>query len=217
LGKEISILNAIVFDPLNNIEGEKLDIHIRNGKIVESVGRKARKINASGKTMMPGGVDIHSHIAGSKVNTGRLLRPEDHRKDVEIKTKRTHSGVGYSIPSTRTTGYRYTKMGYTTVFEPATPPLKTRHTHEELDSTPIIDKGCFPLLGNNWFIMEYLRDGRLDECAAFVAWMLKATKGYAIKIVDPGGVEVWGWGKFIKKLDDPIPHFYITPREIVIG
>lgn len=215
--KEISILNAFVFDPLNNIEGEKLDVHIRNGKIVESVGRKARKINASGKTMMPGGVDIHSHIAGSKVNAGRLLRPEDHRKDVEIKTKHTHSGVGYSIPSTRTTGYRYAKMGYTTVFEPATPPLKTRHTHEELDSTPIIDKGCFPLLGNNWFIMEYLRDGRLDECAAFVAWMMKATKGYGIKIVDPGGVEVWGWGKFIKRLDDPIPNFDVTPREIVRG
>ena len=51
--KELSILNAIVFDPTNRIEGEKLDIHIKNGKIVESVGRKARKINVSGKTMMP--------------------------------------------------------------------------------------------------------------------------------------------------------------------
>ncbi len=215
--KELAIVSGTVFDPLNGISGEKLDIFIRDGKVVSSVGRKARTINASGKVIMPGGVDIHSHIAGSKVNSGRLLRPEDHRKDVEPKTNLTRSGVGHSIPSTYTTGYRYAKMGYTTVFEPATPPLKTRHTHEELDSTPIIDKACFPLLGNNWFIMEYLRDGKIEECAAYVSWMLRATKGYAIKIVDPGGVEVWGWGKFLRYLDDPVVNFDITPREIIRG
>ncbi len=217
MSKELAVINGTVFDPLNGVAGEKLDIFIRDGKIVNSVSKKARTINASGKTVMPGGVDIHSHIAGSKVNSGRLLRPEDHRKDVEPRTRTTHSGVGYSIPSTRTTGYRYSRMGYTTVFEPATPPLKTRHTHEELDATPIIDKGCFPLLGNNWFVMEYLRDGKMKECAAYVAWMLKATKGYAIKIVNPGGVEVWGWGKFLRHLDDTVVNFDITPREIVRG
>jgi len=217
MSKELVVVNGTVFDPMNDIAGEKLDLFIRDGKIVSSVSKKARTINASGQTVMPGGVDLHSHIAGSKVNSGRLLRPEDHRKDIEFRTRKTHSGVGYSIPSTRTTGYRYARMGYTTVFEPATPPLKTRHTHEELDSTPIIDKGCFPLLGNNWFVMEYLRDGKMEECAAYVAWMLKATKGYAIKIVDPGGVEAWGWGKFLRYLDDPVVHFGITPREIVRG
>ena len=28
---------------------------------------------------MPGGVDIHSHIAGPKVNAGRRMRPEEKR------------------------------------------------------------------------------------------------------------------------------------------
>ncbi|MBS7625958.1 formylmethanofuran dehydrogenase subunit A [Candidatus Bathyarchaeota archaeon] len=217
MSREIAILNGTVFDPTNRIFGERMDIFVKDGKIVGSASSKAQRIDASGKVVMPGGVDIHSHIAGSKVNSGRLLRPEDHRKDVEVKTPTTHSGVGYSIPSTYTTGYRYAKMGYTTVFEPATPPLKTRHTHEELDSTPIIDKGCFPLFGNNWFVMEYLRDGKVEECATYVAWMLKALKGYAIKIVDPGGVEVWGWGKFLRHLDEKVTHFNVTPREIIRG
>ncbi|MGQ9542655.1 MAG: formylmethanofuran dehydrogenase subunit A [Candidatus Bathyarchaeia archaeon] len=217
MSKELAILNGTVFDPSNRISGEKMDIFVRDGKIVASVSGKARIIDASGKTVMPGGVDIHSHIAGSKVNSGRLLRPEDHRGDVEVKTSLTRSGVGHSIPSTYTTGYRYARMGYTTVFEPATPPLKTRHTHEELDSIPIIDKGCFPLFGNNWFIMEYLRDGKVKDCATYVAWMLKVLKGYAIKIVDPGGVEVWGWGKFLRHLDEPVINFDVTPREIIRG
>jgi formylmethanofuran dehydrogenase subunit A len=214
---ELLVRNGYVYDPLNNVNGEKMDIAIRNGVIVDSVGSSAEIVDGSGMIVMPGGVDVHSHIAGSKVNLGRMIRPEDHEKDVETRTSNTRSGVGRSIPSTFTTGYRYARMGYTTVFEPATPPMKTRHTHEELNDTPMLDKGCFPLLGNNWFVMEYLRDGKFDECAAYVAWMMKATKGYAIKLVNPGGVEAWGWGKYVTSLDDTVPRFNITPREIIRG
>lgn len=95
--------------------------------------------------------------------------------------------------------------------------MKTRHTHEELNDIPIIDKACFPLFGNNWIVMEYLSQGRIDECAAYVAWMLHATKGYAIKIVNPGGIEAWAWGKNVSSLDDQVPNFNITPREILKG
>ena len=129
----------------------------------------------------------------------------------------TRSGVGHSIPSTLTTGYRYARLGYTTVIEPATPPLKTKHTHEELNDIPIVDKACFPVFGNNWLVMEYLSEGKIDECAAFVAWLLQATRGYAIKIVNPGGIEAWAWGKNVSGLDDQVPHFNITPREILRG
>jgi formylmethanofuran dehydrogenase subunit A len=212
---ELLIRNGYVFDPLNRIEGERMDIAVKDGKIVESVGRKARVLDASSMTVMPGGVDIHSHIAGSKANCARMMCPEDHSRDTEAKTKYTRSGVGHTIPSVFTTGYRYARMGYTTVFEPATPPLKTRHTHEELNDIPIIDKGCFPLFGNNWFVMEYVKEGRIEELAAYVAWMLEATKGYAIKIVNPGGIEAWRWGRNLRHVDDIVPNFDVTPREIV--
>src|SRR5512137_1515857 len=103
---ELLIRNGYVYDPLNGINGEKMDIAVRDGKIVEKLNEsKARKIDASGMIVMPGGVDIHTHIAGSEVNTGRLLRPEDHVKDIVRKTSITRSGVGYSIPSTFVTGY----------------------------------------------------------------------------------------------------------------
>ena len=132
------IKNGFVFDPLNGVNGEKMDIAVENGKIVEKVNEaEAKIIDASGMVVMPGGVDIHAHIVGAKVNSGRLLRPEDHVKDVEPKTPVTRSGVGYSVPSTFTTGYRYARMGYTTVMDPAMPPLKARHTHEEFNDTPI--------------------------------------------------------------------------------
>lgn len=195
-----------------------MDFAINNGKIVEKVNEnKAKVIDASGMMVMPGGVDIHCHIAGAEVNTGRLLRPEDHFRDVEVKTAVTRSGVGHSIPSTFTTGYRYSRMGYTTLMNPSMPPLEARHTHEELDDTPMVDKATYPLLGDWWFVLEHLRDGLIEECAAHIAWIMAATRGYAIKIVNPGGVEAWGFGRNVKGIDDSVPHFNITPREIIRG
>ena len=212
------IKNGFVYDPLNKIDGEKMDVTVSDGKIVEKVHeRGAEIIDASGMVVMPGGVDIHCHVAGAEVNTGRLLRPEDHLKDVEAKTALTRSGVGYSIPSTFTTGYRYARMGYTTIMNPSMPPLEARHTHEELDDTPMVDKASYPLLGDWWFVLEYLRDGNIKDCAAHVAWIMKATKGYAIKIVNPGGLEAWGFGRNVRSINDPVPNFGITPRQIIRG
>jgi len=215
---EFLVRNGFVYDPMNGVNGEKMDIAVQDGKIVERVNeRKARKIDASGMIVMPGGVDIHTHIAGSEVNTGRLLRPEDHFRDFERRTSVTRSGVGYSIPSTFTTGYRYARMGYTTIMNPSMPPLEAKHTHEELSDTPMVDKASYPLLGDWWFVLEYLSQGNIEELARHVAWMLTSTRGYAIKIVNPGGLEAWGFGQNVHSLDDQVPHFCITPREILRG
>jgi len=195
-----------------------MDIAIRDGKIVEKIDEsRAEEVDASGMIIMPGGVDIHCHIAGSEVNTGRLLRPEDHFNDFERKTPKTRSGVGYSVPSTFTTGYRYARMGYTTIMNPSMPPLEAKHTHEELNDTPMVDKGTYPLLGDWWFVLEYLKKGEIEECARYVAWMMTSTKGYAIKIVNPGGLEAWGSGRNLSSIDDQVPYFGITPREILRG
>jgi formylmethanofuran dehydrogenase subunit A len=215
---ELLVRNGFVYDPINGVNGERMDIAVKDGKIVESVNeRKARKINASDMVVMPGGVDIHTHIAGAEVNTGRLLRPEDHFKDFERKTSLTRSGVGYSIPSTFTTGYRYARMGYTTIMNPSMPPLEAKHTHEELNDTPMVDKATYPLLGDWWFVLEYLKEGNIEECARHIAWIMNSTRGYAIKIVNPGGLEAWGFGHNVSSLDDQVPYFCITPREIIRG
>lgn len=201
------------------MHGEKQDIVIINDKIASREDirsdMKIKEIDASDKVVMPGGVDIHAHIAGPKVNAGRLLRPEDHTLEHSLKTKYARSGVGRSVPSTYFTGYAYAKMGYTFAMEPAMPPLEARHTHEELIDIPIIDKGAYTLLGSNWFLLERISKMNLDEMSAFVSWLLDSSGGYAIKLVNPGGEESWAWGKNVCSLDDQVKYFKATPRKII--
>ena len=50
-----------------------------------------------------------------------------------------------------------------------------------------------------------------------MAWLLRSTKGYAVKIVNPGGIENWKWNHGVTDLDTPVPPFGVTPRQIVTG
>ncbi|MGF3497755.1 MAG: formylmethanofuran dehydrogenase subunit A [Methanolinea tarda] len=216
---EYIIKNGFVFDPTQGIKGDKADIAVKDGKIVKSteVSSKAKTIDASGKTVMAGAVEIHAHIAGPKVNEGRNYRPEDKLFTYRPKSASSRMAGGFSIPTTFKTGYEYARMGYTTAMEAAMPPLYARHVHEEIKDTPIIDEGAYPVFGNNWFVLEYLKNKEIENTCAYISWLLEASKGYAVKVVNPGGTEAWGWGLNCLTIDDPVPYFDITPREIVTG
>ena len=139
----LGIVNGRVYDPINGVNGEVRDVWMKDGRIVapDDVDReRAETIDATGMVVMPGGVDIHSHFAGAKVNAGRKFRPEDHRgHSASHLGGRTRSGAGYTTPTTHMTGYMYAEMGYTTVMEAATAPLVARHTHEELPPAASIE------------------------------------------------------------------------------
>ena len=217
MGSKTRIVNGRIYDPGNGIDGAVQDICIEDGRIVESVSADAKRIDAQGMVVMPGGVDIHCHIAGPKVNLARKLQPEDHRYDVTSRTAFTRSGTGGTVPSTFTTGYRYATLGYTTAMEAAVTPIGARHTLEELHDTPVIDKGFYILLGNNVLLNQLLKEGKRDELKQAVAWWLNATRAYSIKLVNPGGDEPWKGRRnsVITEIDQNVNGFDITPRQIV--
>jgi formylmethanofuran dehydrogenase subunit A len=212
-----------VYDPKNGIDGEIADLWIQDGLIIaapaDADSFTGKTIDATSMVVMPGGIDMHCHIAGPKVNVARKLIPEERRVSAPVvRTKMTRSGTTGSVPSTFATGYLYSGLGYTTAFDAAIPPLAARHAHEELQDTPIIDKGFYVLMGNNHYIMKQLQANEPGLLKAYVAWLLNSAKGYAAKIVNPGGVEMWKSGSGdISGLDAQIDHFNITPRQIIAG
>lgn len=211
-----------VYDPANGIDGEVRDLWIADGRIVDPPAdptvKPVQRLDASGLVVMPGGIDMHCHIAGSKVNTARKMRPEEKRTSEPVRrTPHTHSGTMGSVPSTFATAYKYAGLGYTTAFDAAVPPLAARHTHEEFHDTPCLDKGFFVLMGNNHYVMEAVKENSPEKLRSFVGWLLGAAKAYAPKLVNPGGVEVWknrAQGN-VSGLDDVVDHFDVTPRQII--
>lgn len=217
----LKIEGGTVYDPANDVHGVLQDLWIQDGKIVaEPTGptvRPQRVLDARGLVVLPGGIDMHAHIAGPKVNLARKMRPEDRRNASPIRrTPLTRSGTVGSVPSTFATGYLYAGLGYTTAFDAAIPPLGARHAHEEFHDTPIIDKGFYVLLGNNHYVLEQIAAREPERLRAFAAWILAAAKGYAIKLVNPGGVEAWKQGRDnLHDLDEQLDFFNVTPRQII--
>jgi len=218
----LNISGGYLYDPINGIDGQVGNLWIQDGKIVEAPAdpavRPTRVIDAAGMVVMPGGIDMHCHIAGPKVNAARKMRPEEKRHgEVMPRTAITHSGTLGSVPSTFATGYKYIGMGYTSAFDAAVPPLAARHTHEEFEDTPCIDKGFYVLMGNNHYVMRAIKDNDPEQLKGFVAWLLGAAKGYAVKLVNPGGVEVWKHhaGGNVNGVDQPVDFYDVTARQII--
>jgi formylmethanofuran dehydrogenase subunit A len=66
--------------------------------------------------------------------------------------------------------------------------------------------------------MKQIKAGEPERLKAYVAWLLNSAKGYAAKIVNPGGVEVWkATGGNATGIDDAIDYFDVTPRQIIRG
>jgi formylmethanofuran dehydrogenase subunit A len=217
----LKIANGRIFDPKNGSKGEIKDIFINDGRIYGSLPDAACDIiDATGCIVMPGGIEIHSHIAGSKVNSARSMCPEDHYDHFKVHTDATRAGTGYTVPSSYYTGYEYSRLGYTTVFEAAIPPLVARHAHEELNDVPLVDTGIYTLMGNNHMAMKIMQDsddqGRRARMRDFVTWLLTSSRGFAVKAVNPGGVESWKWAKGAVDLDTPVPPFGVSPRRIMM-
>ncbi len=77
----IRLAGGRVVDPVNHCD-EIGDLWIRDGRIIDPPDHEQpdEHHDVSGKIVMAGAIDVHSHIAGGNVNTARMLLPEAHSK-----------------------------------------------------------------------------------------------------------------------------------------
>jgi len=215
----IKLAGGTVYDPAHQVDGNVMDIYVRDGRIVarpHDGERIDREYDLRGKVVMAGAIDMHTHIGGGKVNIARMMMPEDHRGDPVAHSAFCRAGCGHAVPSTLTTGYRYAEMGYTAGFEPALLPTNARQAHLEMGDTPIIDKGGYAMLGSDDFFLRMLT-AKQDQNAIndYVAWTLHASQAIGIKVVNPGGISAFKFNQRALDLDEQNVHYQVTPREIL--
>ena len=210
---------GIVYDPVHGINAEQRDIYIHDGQIIRKPSGHITINNIydmTGKILMAGAIDIHTHIGGGKVNIARMMLPEDHQRDPIAKTALTRSACGHAAPSTLATGYRYAEMGYTACFEPAMLPVNARQTHMEMADIPIVDKGAYAVLGNDDFFLRLLASKKDQAVISdYVGWIINATQSLGIKVVNPGGINAFKFNQRSLDLDELNSHYGVSPREIL--
>ena len=208
-----------VIDPTHGVD-EVRDLYVRDGRIV-GPDPAAQPIDASGCVVMAGGIDLHTHIGGGKVNLARLLLPEDHRRadgsPIALPDNLLElASCGSCTPGTLATGYRYVEMGYTAAFEPAMMACNARHTHMEMGDTPILDHGAYVMLGNDELFLEMLARGEdFQRIRDYAGWTINAAKAMGIKVVNPGGISAFKFNQRKLDVDEAHVHWQVTPRKVV--
>ena len=208
----IHLKNGKVFDPTNRVFNKKKDVFISDGKIVKSLKKKAdRIIDCTDKIVMPGAIDLHTHIGGGKVNIARLMLQEFHNN-----SDRDYDLTADFVPSTLKTGLQYIGMGYTSCFEPALLPMNARQSHSEMADIPFVDKGGYALLGNDDYLLNLIsRGAHQSEINDYVAFILKASQCIGIKVVNAGGINAFKFNQRALNVDEKSIRYKITPRKIV--
>ena len=218
----LRIAGGKLVDPLHPANGHVHDIGVRDGRIVtlHAGERVDHEIDARGCIVLAGGIDLHSHIGGGKMNLARLLLPEDHRAGIAPSPLPANPlelpSCGGCMPGTLATGYRYAEMGYTAAFEPAMLAGNARHAHMEMGDVPILDHGAYVMLGNDELFLELLhRNAGANALRDYVAAMVHATKAMGVKVVNPGGISAFKFNQRKLDVDEKHVHWQVTPRQIV--
>jgi formylmethanofuran dehydrogenase subunit A len=208
-----------VYDPAHGVNGEVRDLFVQDGRIIAPPAADARidqEFDLTGRVVMAGAIDMHTHIGGGKLNIARAMLPEDHRGDPVTRTALTRSSSGHAAPGTFATGYRYAEMGYTACFEPAVLPVNARQAHMEMGDTPMVDKGGYVMLGSDDFLLRLMASNCDQQLINdYVAWTLEASRCIGIKVVNAGGISAFKFNQRMLDIDEKHPYYSVTPRDIL--
>ena len=215
-----------VIDPANPGSGQQRDLAVRDGCIVQPIEGETfdEDIDVSGCVVMAGGIDMHTHIGGGKVNLARMLMAEDHRDGANPIALPDNllelASCGNCAPGTLSTGYRYVEMGYTAAFEPAMVPSNARHAHMEMGDVPVLDHGAYVMLGSDELFLQLLAEGGSEvhnfaQIRDYAAWTIHASKAMGVKVVNPAGISAFKFNQRQLDVNEKHVHWQVTPRQVV--
>jgi formylmethanofuran dehydrogenase subunit A len=200
------IAGGRVIDPAHGRDGVG-DVWFEDGRVIAPPTGRAPDVthDAAGAIVLAGGIDIHSHIAGSNVNTARLLLPDLRR-----------GGSFDGAPASFEIGRLYSAMGFTLVVEPAIAPMVAMQVHLELAAIPFIDRAILAVLGNEDFLFRLIRDDAGGHALAdYVGRALGGSRALGVKCINPGASAAFKANARAFGLDDVVPRWGVSSRAII--
>ncbi len=203
----ICLRGAKIIDPRNRIDGEIRDLWIEGERIVAApmVEEDVEVIDARGWVAAPGGIEIHSHIAGAQMAMARSF------------TMQEGSLFDRLLLSPSEIAQAYLKLGYTTVFDAAMSPLMSWLAQTDLNEMEGLDRGAYTLVSDQTSVLTAIANRDDEALKAALAWLLARSDGYALKLVNPGVGLAWRLVKSIHSLDDELDGERLTQRRIILA
>ncbi|MBY8979951.1 MAG: amidohydrolase family protein [Candidatus Lokiarchaeota archaeon] len=202
---KLLVKNGFVFDPFNSIEGEKKDILIEDGKVVDKFVSSSdiKEIDANGKTVIPAALEIHAHIASQQLNWIRLLG--SNNQDFQ------NLWNGLTL---NTIAKDYVSNGYTFILEANVFPSLAKQTVFDLKRLPVLDKAFLLNTSNLWALELEFQKELVEEGAVFLSNLLEKVKGFGLKAYNPFEAEHWNWKVVRKNLTEKGRLFNFAPMDV---
>jgi len=202
---KLLVKNGFVFDPFNSIEGEKKDILIEDGKVVDKFVSSIdiKEIDAKGKTVIPAALEIHAHVASQQLNWVRLLGSNNQ------EFQNLWNGL-----TLNTIAKDYISNGYTFILEANVFPSLTKQTIFDLKRLPVLDKAFLLNTSNLWALELEFQKELVEEGAVLLSNLLEKVKGFGLKAYNPFEAEYWNWKVVRKNLTEKGRLFNFAPMDV---
>ncbi len=192
----LRIKNAHVIDPKNNVLGQRMDLEMQDGKIVEKIaGKEVQEIDAGGRIVVAGGIDPHARL-GSHVARLAGIYSKDW--------------VAGSISR------EYLQAGYTFAANADVSLSDGCSTAHFLHQIKGVDSGMILSVGSLWMLALDYMQGNTNSIASTLAFFSTRLFPLAIQVSHPYAPEYWHWADENPALQTAAKHFEVNPEKVIV-
>lgn len=160
----LKITGGRVFDPASGWHGETRDLFIEGERLVSRLTTVDRVIEAQGRAVLAGGIDLRGQVATYGLSLLSLWE---------------------SQPSLSEIGFVYAHMGYTHVHEPFLTPVTAGLVQAQLAALPVVDASASLVLNLRDLDLWLKERDRWPEIVETVRFLQEKTRSLDLRLVEP--------------------------------
>ncbi len=192
----LRIKNAHVIDPKNRVLGQRMDVEMQDGKIVEKISSgDVEEINAGGRIVVPAGVDPHARLSSHVARLAGIYSKEWVAGNISKEYLRA--------------GYTFAAISDVSLMDV----VSTTHFFHLIKG---LDAGMLLSIGSLWMLALDYQQGNADSIAATLAFFGTRLFPLGISVSRPFAPEYWHWEEENPSLQTPTKHFEVGPEKVII-
>ncbi|HCD33652.1 MAG TPA: hypothetical protein DER01_14680 [Phycisphaerales bacterium] len=202
----IHLANAQVIDPTQS--DLPRDLYIHDGHLIAKpdVQTHVQTHDCTGYTILPGAIDMHTHLVPPAMNALRTLQ------NVVIPDAVSPTLIG----SPTWLSQQYLKLGYTTAIDAAITPGDAPAARLQLRELAPLDTGFLLLLSHHADVLALLEAQQFEAARDRAVHLYQLSGAMGIKLVNPGSVHATdGPALDVTDIDTAVDGMSVTPRQVL--